>query len=96
MQIKARIKEIGSLPRSSFARSAPAHLNANPPDYKLQDVDLRFLAQCVKSKVSEPQGLAFYSIQNELDGESDHAVMMSAIKLARVGFRRSLTLGGCG
>jgi len=85
--IKDRIHELGAIDRSPFSkpglRARPA---ANPPDYKLQDTDLLFLAQCVKSHVSHPQGLSFWSIEQEFKGESEHALFMSAVKLSRLGY----------
>jgi len=85
--IKDRIRELGAIDRSPFSnpglRVRPA---ANPPDYKLQDTDLLFLAQCVKSHVADPSGLSFWSIENALKAESEHALFMSAIKLLRLGY----------
>jgi len=85
-QIKERIAELGLINRSPFIKATnPARNIANPPDYKLLDVDLLFLAECVKSQVSSPTGLSFFSIKNTLNDESQHALMMSAIKLVRLG-----------
>lgn len=85
-QIKDRIDELGAIARSSFARAdRPVRYVPNPPDYKLQDVDLLFLAECVKSRVTSPEGQTFHSISNQLK-HSDHEVMLSAIKLDRLGY----------
>lgn len=85
--IKDRIRELGAIERSPFSKAgSPARHTANPPDYKLQDADLLFLAQCVKSHVASPDGLSFWSIENVLKGKSQHALFMSAIKLLRLGY----------
>ncbi len=84
--VKDRIAELGAISRSPFVKpDSPARHVANPPDYKLQDVDLRFLAECVKSRVASPEGRTFYSISNELKN-TDHELMLSAIKLNRLGY----------
>lgn len=85
-QVKDRIAELGAIARSPFVRtgSAPRHV-ANPPDFKLQDVDLLFLAECVKSRVTSPEGQTFGWISNQLK-RSDHELMLSAIKLDRLGY----------
>ena len=86
-QIKDRIAELGAITRSSLTRAdAGSRHVANPPDYKLQDADLLFLAECVKSRVSSPDGQTFQSISNQLTNTSDHEVMLSAIKLDRLGY----------
>ena len=85
-QVKDRIAELGAISRSSCVKvDGPSRHVANPPDYKLQDVDLLFLAECVKSRVTNPEGQSFYSISNELK-YPDHALMLSAIKLDRLGY----------
>jgi predicted nucleotide-binding protein len=85
--IKDRIRELGAIARSPLSKAgSPARHAANPPDYKLLDADLLFLAQCVKSHVANPSGLPFWSIENVLKGESEHALLMSAIKLLRLGY----------
>lgn len=85
-QVKDRIAELGAISRSHFVRAdGPGRHVANPPDYKLQDVDLLFLAECVRSRMTSPEGQTFYSISNQLK-YSDHALMLSAIKLDRLGY----------
>lgn len=85
-QIKDRIAELGAIDRSPFARPGLAKHVANPPDYKLQDVDLLFLAECVKSQVTSPAGRSFHDISREMSKHSDHALTLSAIKLERMGY----------
>jgi len=84
--IKDRIHNLGGIPRSVFvsAQSPSMHI-ANPPDYKLNDADLLFLAQCARSHVARPIGLSFHSIESELKGVNSHAVAVSAIKLLKLG-----------
>lgn len=84
--IKDRIRELGAINRSPFVKPASgARHVANPPDYKLQDVDLLFLAECVKSQVSSPVGRSFDGISRDL-GKQSHALALAAIKLERLGY----------
>lgn len=85
--IKDRIRELGTIERSPFARTSnsPRHV-ANPPNYQLQDADLMFLAECVKSQVSNPVGRSFDEIERSLPRHSDHTLAISAIKLERLGY----------
>ena len=86
-QIKDRIGELGAIDRSPFARATgSARHVANPPDYKLQNVDLLFLAECVKSQVTSPAGRSFHDVSRELGKQSEHALTLSAIKLERLGY----------
>jgi hypothetical protein len=85
--VKDRIRELGAINRSPFTRpSGPAKLMANPPNYRLEDVDLMFLAECVKSQVSSPVGRSFDEIGRTLANFADHALAISAIKLDRLGY----------
>jgi hypothetical protein len=85
--IKDRIAELGAIDRSPFTKPASSRRHvANPPDYTLQDVDLMFLAECVKSQVSNPVGQSFHEISRELKTLPDHALALSAIKLDRLGY----------
>jgi Predicted nucleotide-binding protein containing TIR-like domain len=85
--IKDRIRELGAIDRSPFAKSSnPAKHVANPPDYSLQDVDLMFLAECVTRSVSSPVGCSFAGICSALAGCREHALAISAIKLERLGY----------
>lgn len=85
-QIKDRIKEKGAIDRSPFSKhTGGTRYVANPPDYKLQDNDLRFLAVCVKSAVSDVVGSAFHQIANQLQ-TSDAILALSAIKLSKLGY----------
>jgi len=59
---------------------------ANPPDYKLQDADLLFLGECVKSQVSSPIGRSFGEIERQVERHSEHSLMLSAIELERLGY----------
>lgn len=84
--IKDQIRALGVIDRSPFARTSnPSKYVANPPDYRLQDVDLMFLAECVKSQVSSPVGRSFDEISRALTIVADHSLAISAIKLERLG-----------
>jgi hypothetical protein len=86
-QIRSRITELGSIDRSPFARAQGLTKPvANPPDYKLQDVDLLFLGECVKSQVNSPIGRSFSEIERQVERHSEHSLMLSAIKLERLGY----------
>jgi hypothetical protein len=85
--IRDRIKEIGAIDRAPFTKAArPSRHVANPPDYRLGDVDLMFLGECVKSQVSSPTGRSFDQIERELTACQSHALAISAIKLDRLGY----------
>lgn len=85
--VKDRIRELGPIDRSPQAgpTAAGRHV-ANPPNYALQDSDLMFLAECVRSHVSQPVGRSFSEITNAVVGHSDQALTVSAIKLDRLGY----------
>jgi predicted nucleotide-binding protein len=85
-QVKDRIAELGAISRIPNVKvdGATRHV-ANPPDYKLHNVDLLFLAECVKSRVTSPEGRPFHVISNQIQ-YSDHELMLSAIKLDRLGY----------
>lgn len=86
-QIKDRIRELGAINRSPFTKAPGSSKHvANPPDYRLEDVDLMFLAECVKSHVSGPAGRSFDDISREVSKYPDHALTLSAIKLVRLGY----------
>jgi len=85
--IKDRIRELGAIDRSLFAKALNSSRHvANPPDYKLEDFDLMFLAECVKSQVSSPVGRSFDEISRAVSTIPDHALAISAIKLDRLGY----------
>ena len=85
-QIKDRIKEKGVIDRSPFSKqTGPARHVANPPDFKLQDNDLRFLAVCVKSTISNVVGIPFHQIANQMQSP-DPMLALSAIKLSKLGY----------
>lgn len=85
-QIKARIKELGSLSRlaSAAGLGGVQHI-PNPPEYKLSSVDLEFLAQCVRSHVAFPNGLSFHWISSQIHSE-DYRISLAAVKLTRLGY----------
>lgn len=85
--IRDRIKEVGAIDRGPFINAArPSRHMANPPEYRLADIDLMFLGECVKSQVSSPTGRSFDQIERELNNCPSHALAISAIKLDRLGY----------
>ncbi|QTD43793.1 nucleotide-binding protein [Ottowia testudinis] len=85
--IKDRIRDLGAIDRLPFSKtSKPFRHTANPPEYKLQDSDLLFLSECVKSEVSSPIGHSFDEIGRELSRYPYHILAISAIKLERLGY----------
>lgn len=84
--IKARIKELGSLPRSPITSvRTPGQHVPNPPDYKLSAVDLEFLAQCVKGHVAYPTGFSYHWISNNIR-QDENLIALAALKLVRLGY----------
>lgn len=59
---------------------------ANPPDYKLNLTDLKFLAECADSHTTYPRGLGFYDVARRLKDEPDSVVRLSAVKLTKLGY----------
>lgn len=94
-KIKDRVAECGPLRRVPYvAPGATDKRVANPPDYKLQDVDLRFLAQCVQSHVANPGGQSYNWIESRIKGTPEYRVAISAVKLMRLGYiEKSLESG---
>lgn len=85
--IRDRIHELGAIDRSPFVKVSKSSRHvANPPDYKLLDVDLMFLAECVKSQMCRPLGNSFDEIGRAVPRYPDHALAISAIKLERLGY----------
>ena len=86
-QIKARIRELGAINRTSFTKSSgPSRHMANPPDYKLRDADLLFLSECVRNQISSTTGGSFNEISSMLNSMPQHILSLSAIKLERLGY----------
>lgn len=52
---------------------------------RLRDKDYHFLAECLKSQTSNPEGISFYSIYNGLKGVKESVLQVSLIKLERMG-----------
>ena len=83
--IRDQIGELGLIRRAKGAVTSERHV-ANPPDYALQDSDLMFLAECVKSHVNKPVGLSFDEVGRALRQFPEYAWTMSAVKLERLGY----------
>lgn len=82
--IKSEVERIGLIDHASLSETRK--LKANPAEYTLTDVDIRFLASCLQSHTSYPSGLAYYRIANSLRSVSDSLLQVSAIKLERMGY----------
>ncbi len=82
--IKTEVERIGLIDYASLSETKK--LKANPAQYKLTDVDYRFLASCLQSHTIFPSGLAFLRITNSLRGVNECLLQVSAIKLERMGF----------
>ncbi len=94
-KIKERVAECGPLRRVPFVAPGTNEKRvANRPDYKLQEADLEFLAQCVRGHVASPSGLAYSYIESQIRGVPDDRVAISAVKLMRLGYvEKSLESG---
>lgn len=85
-KIKDQIKELGVLSRSPISRVRKSGQHVpNPPEYKLSDVDLEFLAQCVRSHVANPNGLSYNLISSQIICP-EYRISLAAVKLARLGY----------
>jgi hypothetical protein len=85
-QIKDRIRELGAIPRTPLAATRyPGQHRANPPEYKLDAIDLRVLAECVRSHAAYTAGIRYYGIENSLSQVENVRVSLSTVKLVRLG-----------
>lgn len=81
--IKSEVKRLGLI--NHVALSESKKIIANPAEYELKERDYHFLAECLKSKTSNPEGISFYSIYNGLKGIKESLLQVSLIKLERMG-----------
>lgn len=81
--IKAEIERIGLIDYASIYKSK--RFQANPVDYHLVQTDFQFLASCLQSHTSNPNGLAYHHIANLLRNVNDSLLQIAAIKLERMG-----------
>ncbi|WP_201576806.1 TIR domain-containing protein [Psychrobacter sp. H8-1] len=81
--IKTEAARLSILNRSSLSESRA--IIANPSNYELKEQDYKFLASCLQSQVTNPIGLPFYMISNQLNGIDDSALQLSLVKLERMG-----------
>ena len=82
--IKSEVERIGIINYASLSETK--RIIANPSEYQLADTDFQFLASCLSSHTSEPNGILFYEISNKLRSISEPLLQISAIKLERMGF----------
>ena len=86
-EIKDQIKALGKIPKPAPGQSTSQRRHvANPPEYKLKNTDLQFLAECARSYVACPQGMGYFEILTRLKRESEPTLHISAIKLLRLGY----------
>lgn len=81
--IQAEISNLGLIDRKQL--SSATRIVANPVEYKLKTTDFRFLAACLQSRTSRPEGISFNEIKRELDASEDQTMRLSAIKLEKMG-----------
>ncbi|EHU4802320.1 TIR domain-containing protein [Vibrio vulnificus] len=81
--IKSEVERLGLI--NHVALSENKRFVANPADYELRDKDYHFLAECLKSQTSNPEGISFYNIYNGLKGVKESVLQVSLIKLERMG-----------
>ena len=82
--IKAEVQRIGVINYATLSETKK--LIANPSNYELKKIDYQVLAACLKSHISEPEGLEFHTVKNSFRGTSDSLIQISLIKLERMGF----------
>jgi hypothetical protein len=81
--IKSEVERIGLIDHASLSESRK--IVANPVDYELSEVDLKFLAACLQSHTSDPVGLPYHRIANNFRSVNDALLQISSIKLERMG-----------
>ena len=81
--IKAEAVRLGLLNRESL--KANTVIEVNPKHYSLSLLDLKFLSITLSSHTSNPDGLFFHQISNDI-GEDEGKVNLAAIKLERLGY----------
>jgi hypothetical protein len=86
-QIRDEIARHGPIQRGtrSLEEGGRRHV-ANPPEYTLNDTDLKFLGECAASHTDHPGGLSLSMISSQFGKYSANAVRLSAIKLVRLGY----------
>lgn len=82
--IKAEVGRQGLINHQNLSESK--RIIANPSNYELKAQDYRFLAACLQSHTSDPEGLPFHSISNKFHGINEAALQLSLIKLERMGY----------
>lgn len=86
-KIRAEIKKHGLLERSiQMADGTIKRQRPNPPEIKLSDLDFEFLGIAAATQVSAVSGLSSWHFSNALNGWSDQALNLSALKLQRLGY----------
>lgn len=81
--IKSEVERIGIIDHAKLSETRK--LAANPANYELSEIDLKFLGGCLQSHTSDPIGMSFHRIANTLRGVNDTLLQISSIKLERMG-----------
>ena len=82
--IKTEVERLGLIDYASLSESIK--LRVNPIKYNLSDADIKFLASCLQSHTSFPEGLSFNRISSPLRGMNEETKQIAAIKLERMGY----------
>lgn len=82
--IKTEVERLGLINHESLSESKK--IIANPASYVLKEQDYKFLAACLQSHTSDPEGLPFHRIANSFRGANEAALQLSLIKLERMGY----------
>ncbi len=81
--IKAEAERLGLINYATISETRK--IVANPASYKLKEQDYRFLAACLQSQTSDPNGLPFHYISNNFRNINEPILQISLIKLERMG-----------
>ncbi|WP_163836826.1 TIR domain-containing protein [Spartinivicinus ruber] len=81
--VKSEVSRIGLI--NHAALSETKSLNANPANYQLTELDLGFLASCLRTRTEWPERLSYHQIENDLKHMNSQLLPISAIKLERMG-----------
>lgn len=82
--IKTEVERLGLINHESLSESKK--IIANPANYVLKGKDYKFLAACLQSHTSDPEGLPFHRIANSFRGADEAALQLALIKLERMGY----------
>lgn len=81
-KVKGAANELGVVTQTRL--SERERLQANPPQYSLEEHDYEVLAACLESQTDAPEGLPFFQLKNKLRSFSESILRISLIKLERM------------